>query len=55
MRHTPTREQCQALLAKHGVVIHAMTPKDALVRVIKEAYRAGADSDLMKIKHKETT
>ncbi len=44
----PTNAQCEALAAKHG--IHA-TP--AVIAIIKEAYRLGANADVMQIAYKK--
>lgn len=51
MRYTPTKEQCLALLKKHGITKDAHETE--LVAIIKEAYRAGTNAYVMQVVHKE--
>jgi hypothetical protein len=49
---TPTDRQCELLLKKHGVPSNGPW-KEATISAIKEAYRAGRNSDVMHIVQKE--
>jgi len=51
MQYRPTREQCLALLEKYGITKDAHETE--LIAVIKEAYHAGINAEVMKIKYKE--
>jgi len=48
---TPTKEQCLALLKKHGFVENAR--EGDLIDMVLEAYRAGMNADVMRVVHKQ--